>query len=146
MYKRLMILAVVMGLVLAAGAALAQEKEPYFITIKEVGQAVGMGPIWGQGVITYGDKTHLFKIKGFEKFAVGREKTSLKGDVYHLNQLSDLAGHYAKANPAGLTFIKGKTGLVVQNEKGVVLNLKGHEVGLDLDLTTEGLNIKDVQP
>ncbi len=146
MYKRLLILAVVLGLVLTAGAALAQEHGPYFITIKEVGQAVGVGPIWGQGVITYGNKTHLFKVKGFEKIAVGREKVSVKGQVYHLKNLDDLAGHYDKANPAGLTFIKGKKGLVIQNDKGVVINLKGHEAGLALDLTTEGLNIKDVEP
>ena len=42
--------------------------------------------------------------------------------------------------------LKGKKGLVIQNDKGVVINLKGREIGLALDLTTEGLNIKDVEP
>ena len=84
MYKKLLALAAIMAFVLAAGAALAQEKEPYFITIEDVSQAIGVGPIWGQGVITYGDKTHLFKVKGFDKFEVGREKLSVDGDVYHL--------------------------------------------------------------
>jgi hypothetical protein len=144
MYKKLMAFALVIAFVLVAGAALAEEPV-YTISIMNVGQAVGIGPIWGQGVITYGGKTHLFKIKGFEKMALGRTKMDVNGEVYQLKQLSDLAGKYKKAEPAGMTFIKGKTDLVIQNEKGVVINLKGKEHGLQLDLTADGLNIKDIQ-
>jgi hypothetical protein len=145
MYKKLLALALALAFVLAAGVALAQEKEPYFITIDDVSQAIGIGPIWGQGIITYGNKTHLFKIKGFDKFSVGREKTSVKGEVYHLTKLDDLAGLYRKADPAGFTFIKNKKDLVIQNDKGVVIDLKGHEVGMKLDLVKDGLHIKDIQ-
>jgi hypothetical protein len=144
MRKKLLVLAMVLAFVLAAGAALADEPSAS-ISIIDVGQAIGMGPIWGQGVITYGNKTHLFKVKGFTTFAVGREKTDVNGDVYNLKQLSDLAGKYKKANPAGLTFIGGPTDLVLQNEKGVVINLKGKEHGLNLNLTDDGLNIKDIK-
>ena len=49
MYKKILALALAMAFVLAAGVALAQEKEPYFITIDNVSQAIGVGPIWGQG-------------------------------------------------------------------------------------------------
>ena len=145
MCKKLLVMALVMAFVLAAGAALAQEKEPYFITIDDVSQAIGVGPIWGQGVITYGDKTHLFKVKGFDKFEVGREKLAVKGDVYHLKKLDDLAGKYHKADPAGMTFIQGTKDLVIENDKGVVINLKGKEHGLALDLTRDNLTIKDIQ-
>jgi hypothetical protein len=144
MYKKLLVVALVVAFVLSAGAVLAQQPSAT-ISIIDVGQAIGVGPIWGQGVITYGGKTHLFKVKGFEKLAVGREKMDVNGDVYHLNQLSDLAGKYKKADPAGLTFIKVKRDLVIQNEKGVVINLKGKEHGLQLDLVKDGLTIKDIQ-
>ena len=87
----------------------------------------------------------LFKVKGFKKFALGREKLDVNGDVYNLKQLSDLAGKYKKAEPAGLTFIKGEKDLVIQNEKGVVINVKGKEYGLQLDLTKDGLTIKDIK-
>ena len=148
MYKKLMAFALVIAFVLVAGAALAQEKEkePYFLTIKDVALAIGVGPIWGQGVITYGDKTHLFKVKGFDKFAVGREKVDVKGDVYHLTKLDDLAGEYRKAEPGGLTFIKeAEKDLVVQNEKGVVINFHVKEHGLGLDLSKDALTIKNIQ-
>jgi hypothetical protein len=162
MYKKLLALAIVLALILAAGSALAQEapkqapqpptppvaktEEPCCtISIIDVSQAIGVGPIWGQGVITYGSKTHLFKVKGFEKFSVGREKTRVNGDVYHLKKLEDLAGKYRKADPAGITFIAKPKGLVIQNEKGVVIDLAGKEHGLNLDLTKDGMTIKNIQ-
>ena len=81
-------------------------------------------------------------MKGFDKFEVGRQKLAVKGDVYHLNKLEDLAGKYHKADPAGFTFIKGEKDLVLENEKGVVMNVKGKEHGLALDLTKDNLTIK----
>jgi len=144
MYKKVIALAFALAFVLAAGAALADEPSAT-ISIIDVGQAIGVGPIWGQGVITYGGKTHLFKVKGFEKLALGREKMDVNGDVYNLKQLSDLAGKYKKAEPAGLTFIKGNVDLAIRNDKGVVINFKGKEHGLQLDLTKDGLTIKDIQ-
>ena len=101
MYKKLLALALILAFALAAGAALADEPNAT-ISIIDIGQAIGVGPIWGQGVITYGDKTHLFKVKGFEKLALGREKMDVNGDVYHLNQLSDLAGNSKRPILAGL--------------------------------------------
>ena len=60
MRKKLLVLAVVLAFVLAAGAALGPEEPSATMSIKDVSQAIGVGPIWGQGVITYGAKTHLF--------------------------------------------------------------------------------------
>jgi hypothetical protein len=144
MTKKLLCVALVLAFVLTAGAALAEQPSAT-ISIIDVSQAIGIGPVWGQGVITYGGTTHLFKVKGFERLALGREKMDVNGDVYHLKNLGDLAGTYRKANPAGFTFIENKQDLVVQNEKGVVIDLKGAEHGLQLDLVTSGLKIKDIQ-
>jgi hypothetical protein len=160
MKKNLFCLALILAFVLTAGAALAQpqqapapsnppvaqtEKPVATISIINVAQAIGVGPVWGQGVITYGGKTHLFKVKGFEKFAVGRKKMRVNGNVYHLKQLSDLAGTYLKAEPSGVTFIEHPKGLVIQNDKGVVIDLQGKVHGLALDIVKEGLTIKDIK-
>jgi hypothetical protein len=162
MKKKLLCVAVVLAFVLTAGAALAQqapkqapglptppvaqtEQPVATISIINVAQAIGVGPIWGQGVITYKGKTHLFKLKGFEKFAVGRKKIRVNGDVYRLNNLSDLAGKYRKAEPAGFTFIAHPKGLVIENDKGVVIDLEGKVHGLSLDIGKEGLTIKDIK-
>jgi hypothetical protein len=160
MKKKLLCLAVILAFVLTAGAALAQpkqapvppnppvaqtEKPVATISIIDVAQAIGFGPIWGQGVITWKNKTHLFKVKGFEKFAVGREKVRVNGDVYHLKNLSDLAGTYRKAEPAGFTFIAHPKGLVIENDKGVVIDFEGKVHGLAMDIAKDGLHIKDIQ-
>jgi hypothetical protein len=175
MCKKLLVLALIMAFVLMAGSALAQQTQEHpkqapqavetpkqapqpptppvakteepccTITIRSVSQAIGVGRIWGQGLITYGGKTHQFKIQGFEKFAVGREKLAVNGDVYRLKQLSDLAGKYRKADPAGITFIAKPKGLVIQNDKGVVIDLAGKERGLQLEVGKDGVKIKDIK-
>lgn len=160
MKKKTLCVAVILAFVLTAGAALAQPKQApappnppvaqtenpvATISIIDVAQAIGLGPIWGQGVITWKNKTHLFKVKGFEKLAVGRKKMRVNGDVYRLNNLADLAGTYHKAEPAGFTFIAHPKGLVIQNEKGVVIDLEGKVHGLALDIGKEGLHIKDIK-
>jgi hypothetical protein len=114
MQRKLLVLVLVMAFILAAGAALAADQPSATISIIDVAQAIGVGPIWGQG-------------------------------VYHIKNLADLAGTYKKADPAGFTFIKNKKDLVIQNEKGVVIDLKGAEHGLKLDLVKDGLKIKDIQ-
>jgi hypothetical protein len=145
MYKKLFVLALVMAFVLAAGAALADEPSAT-VSMEVVSTSVGVGPTWGQGVLTYKGKTHLFKVKGFEVASVGREKLSVGGTVYHLNKLSDLNGKYHQAEASGLSFISEPIEMAVQNDKGVVINVKGKQKGLALDLTKGGLTITNVHP
>jgi hypothetical protein len=99
----------------------------------------------GQGVLTFGDKTHTFQIKGLKVLSVGIKKASANGEVYKLTNAADLAGTYKKASKGGLTLIKGKKGAVVENEKGVVINVLGTAKGLDVGLVKGGLTIKDVK-
>jgi hypothetical protein len=64
---------------------------------------------------------------------------------FNLKAVDDLEGKYQKADKAGITFIKkGDIGLVVKNDKGVVLNLKAVKKGLELDLVSEGLTVLKV--
>jgi hypothetical protein len=145
MYKKFFVLALVMAFILTAGAALADEPSAT-VSMEVVSTAVGVGPTWGQGVLTYQGKTHLFKVKGFEVATVGREKLSVEGTVYHLNKLSDLNGKYHKAEPAGLTFISEPIDMAVQNDKGVTINVKGKQKGISVDLIKQGLTITNVKP
>ena len=128
MRKKLLVLALVLAFVLAAGAALADEPSGT-ISMEVVSTTVGVGPSWGQAVLTFQGKTHLFKVRGFKMLSVGREKLSVNGDVYKLTNLSDLPGRYKKVETAGLTFIGRPSDLVLQNEKGVTIDVKGKEKG-----------------
>ena len=144
MYKKLFIATLVLAFVITASAALADEPSAT-VSMDITSAAVGLGASGGQGVITYQGKTYTFKVKGFDKLALGVQKISVNGDVYNLTKLSDLEGKYKKAEPASITFIKGKKDLVMQNGKGVTINLKGKEKGLSLNVVKEGLTIFKVK-
>jgi hypothetical protein len=141
MHKKLLVMALVLAMVFSAGAALADTPSGT-ISIELNSASALMGASWGQAVLTFQGKTHLFQVKGLKVLSVGLRKLSLNGDVYQLTKLLDLAGTYQKADPAGLTFIVGERGLVIRNDKGVTINIKGTAKGLNLDLVKEGLTIQ----
>ena len=141
MHKKLLVVALVLAFVLAAGAALADQPSGT-ISMEVVSTSVGVGPSWGQAVLTFQGKTHLFKVRGFKMLSVGRERMSVGGDVYKLTNVSDLNGTYKRVQTGGLTFIASPSDMVLQNEKGVTIDVKGKEKGLSLDITDQGLNIK----
>ena len=145
MHKKFLVVALVLGLVLTAGYVLADGPSGT-ISIELKSASAVLGASWGQGVLTFGPKTYAFKVKGLKVLAVGLSKASVNGDVYKLTNAADLAGTYKDASQAGLTFIKkGEKDIVVQNEKGVVINVKGTAKGLSLGLVEGGLTIEDVK-
>jgi hypothetical protein len=141
MYKKLLVVALVLAFAMTAGAALA-ETPSGTISIRLNSASAVMGASWGQAVLTFQGKTHLFRVRGLKVLSVGIRTLALNGDVYNLKNLTDLAGTYQKADPAGITFIVGDKGLVIQNNKGVTINIKGKEKGLNVDLVQEGLTIQ----
>ncbi len=142
MQKKLLAVALVLALVLTAGAALAADKPSGTISIELNSASALVGASWGQAVLTFEGKTHLFRVRGLKVMAVGISKLSVGGDVYNLKNLADMTGTFQKADPAGITFIVGERGLVVQNQKGVTVNFKGLRKGVQVDLVREGLNVE----
>ena len=108
--------------------------------------AAVLGTSWGRGVVTYGPKTYAFKVRGLNVLTAGIQDLEASGEVFNLKNIDDLQGKYQKADKAGITFIKKEDiGLVVKNDKGVVLNLKAVKKGLELDLVSEGLTVRKVK-
>ncbi len=145
MRKNLIILNVAMAVILlfTVSAVVAQPTEPYpigEITIEAKQVAAGIGWTWGGGTLKFKGKSYKFDIKGLNVAAVGISKISAKGDVYNLKDASDLAGTYLTAG-AGAAVIKGKAGLVMRNDKGVVINLLSDQTGVQLSLGSDGLKI-----
>ena len=79
-------------------------------------------------------------MKGLNAIAVGITAIEARGEVYNLQDLDDFAGKYVGTGE-GAALVKGSAGLVVKNFKGVVLNLKASQTGLELKLANEGLSI-----
>jgi hypothetical protein len=145
MYKKFMVVALVLAFALTAAPALADDPSGT-ISVKLTSASAVMGASWGQGVLTFGDRTYAFNVKGLKVLSVGIKKASVNGEVYNLKNAADLAGTYKKASQGGLTLIKGKKGpVVVENDKGVVINVLGSAKGMDVGLTKGGLTIKGVK-
>jgi hypothetical protein len=124
-------------------------KEPAYAKPYPMGQveitlttvAVGVGYEWGKGVLTYKGKQYTFKVKGLQLIGVGIKKATVKGDVYNLFDVGQFPGPYA-AVKAGAAVIKGKEGVIVQNQQGVRLRLVADQKGLSVNLGPEGFTIE----
>lgn len=94
----------------------------------------------GGGTLLFGDESYSFKTGGLKLGGIGIHKIHLVGDVYHLNDVKDFPGVYFVAE-AGVTVVKGKGGLSMKNDKGVVLKLRSSQEGIALNLGVEGFKI-----
>src|SRR5262245_6796068 len=108
------------------GSALAQaqKKSPDgTVKLTEGSVAAGIGWSWGNGVLTYKGKTYPFKVEGLTVGEVGVTKAEATGNVFTLKSVDDFSGIYRAASTGG-TAVKGGEASTLQNEKGVVIQLK----------------------
>jgi hypothetical protein len=146
MRKHRMLLSLVMaGILLFAVAAAKAAEEPLYpigeITIEAKQLAAGVGYSWGDGVMKFQGKEYPFTLQGLNVAAVGFAKINAVGDVYNLKTAADLAGKYVAVS-AGLSLARGVAGLSMRNDKGVVINLRSAQQGVQLNLGVDGFNIK----
>ncbi len=149
--RNTLVLTVVLVLLLASFSAKAREKSEEEglekkgspageVSIEVTRAAVGVGVTWGSGTLKFRGKAYKFKVSGLNLIGLGITSTTARGEVYNLSDLSDFPGKYFGVE-AGATLIKGSSGLVLKNTKGVVLNLKSKKEGVDLRIGDEGLSI-----
>jgi hypothetical protein len=108
------------------------------LKIVKAGFIVGGGG--GGGTLTYNGHTYPLKVGGIGIGTIGIAETRLYGTAYHLHSPLDIAGTYATAG-AGLAVGGGANVVTLQNEKGVVLQLTGTQVGFQATLGLGGLTI-----
>jgi hypothetical protein len=146
MHKHRILLSLVMAglLLFVVSAAKADEKPLYPIgevTIEAKQVAAGVGYSWGDGILKFEGKEYKFSVKGINVAAVGFSKIDAVGDVYNLKTASDIAGKYVAVS-AGLSLAKGAAGLSMRNNKGVVINLRSVQQGVQLNLGVDGFTIQ----
>ena len=64
----------------------------------------------------------------------------LVGRAYNMRRPSDIAGTYTAAG-AGVAVIRGPSVVRLRNANGVVLELRGRQVGLEFSLDVSGIVI-----
>ena len=146
MRKHRMLVSLVMaGILLFVVAAAKAEEAPLYpigeVTIEAKQLAAGVGYSWGDGVMKFQGKEYPFTVQGLNVAAVGFAKINAVGDVYNLKTAADLAGKYVAVS-AGLSLAKGVAGLSMRNDKGVVINLRSAQQGVQLNLGVDGFDLK----
>jgi hypothetical protein len=100
-----------------------------------------IGGSGGGGVLNFHGRSYALSTGGLDYGLVfGGSKTVLHGTVSNIYRPSDVAGVYAAAG-AGLAVGRGARAIVLTNQKGAVLNLSGHQVGLMANADLSGLAI-----
>jgi len=121
---------------LVGGLALAADidKPVCKVSLAEKQFGLVLGGSAGSGTLTFKGKKYPFKLKGLSAgLNVGISKMSAVGDVYALQNVSKFPGTYTKLE-ASVAVGGGVGGLRLQNENGVIMNLRSRTKGLDLNL------------
>jgi hypothetical protein len=128
------------GLCLLLGAASpsAAGTGSVSLNITKAGIFFGVGD--GHGVLRYRGHSYRFSINGVSAGTLGVAQASLQGTAYNLRRASDIVGSYSAAS-AGISFAGGEMSTKLQNANGVLLDLRGRQVGFDLTLGLSGMTI-----
>lgn len=132
--------AVILSSAFAISHAAEDRKPDATIDLSGGSVAVGVGVDWAKGTLHFKGRDIPVKVKGLSLVRVGASKMSATGQVYNLKELSKFAGNYS-AVAAGAALAGGGGVSAMQNEHGVVMQLRSSTVGADLDLGVKGLEV-----
>lgn len=102
------------------------------------GFIVGVGG--GHGVLTYHGRSYRLGIGGIGIGTIGVSGADLTGRALNLRSPGDIVGTYGAAG-AGGAFVAGASAVRLQNDRGVVLELSGVNVGFQLSAGLAGMTI-----
>jgi hypothetical protein len=103
------------------------------------GFIVGVGG--GHGVLHFRGHNYRFTVSGMSVgFTIGASTTNLVGHALNLQSPADIQGTYNVIG-AGGALAAGAGGVQLQNQRGVVLQLAGGKVGVELSAAVGGVTI-----
>ena len=108
------------------------------IQIVKAGFIVGVGG--GKGTLTFNGKSYPLSIGGVSVGTIGVATVNLEGTARNLRTAADIAGTYGAAS-ASVAIVGGAKVATLKNEKGVVLELHGVQLGLEASLSLSGMTI-----
>ncbi|WP_262298343.1 hypothetical protein [Microvirga sesbaniae] len=109
------------------------------VEIARAGFIVGVGG--GRGTLVFQGRRYPLSVGGLSVGAtIGATKAELVGRAYNLRRPSDIAGTYTAVG-GGVAAGGGASGVRLQNAKGVVLELRGRTIGLELNANVSGVQI-----
>jgi hypothetical protein len=127
---------------LASGSMLAPaEAATGQISLRIVSAGFIFGASGGSGVLTFQGKQYPLSIGGISAGAtIGASGTDLVGTASHLRTAADIGGVYSAVG-AGLAVAGGRSAAQLSNANGVVLRLRGRQIGFMFSLDLSGMVI-----
>jgi len=117
------------AVLLPATSSLAQA--PGYVQLKFVKAGLMVGAGGGRGVLTYRGRDYPFRVSGLSLgVTAGASVSRLEGRASGIRQVSDFAGTYSSVGGGG-AFVGGIGGVRLENEKGVVIALRGPRAGME---------------
>ena len=133
-------LALLIALAFAAPSAAQAPSATIAFKVFKVGFIVGAGG--GSGTLFYQGRRYALSVGGVSLGAtIGASSADLVGEVYNLTNPADIQGTYTAAS-AGAAIAGGAMTASLKNSRGVVLKVRGKQIGLELSLDLSGLTIK----
>lgn len=108
------------------------------INIVKVGFILGVGG--GSGTFTFNGNVYPITVGGVSIGTIGIADMQLRGTALNLQNVTDLAGTYTAAS-ASAAFVGGAKVAQLQNERGVIIQVSGVEIGLEASLNLGGMTI-----
>jgi hypothetical protein len=135
-------LAVALLALIAGGAASPARAESGAVRVvfTKGGFIIGVGG--GEGVLFFRGHRYPFTVSGMSVgFTIGASTTQMSGHALHLRTASDIQGSYSVIG-AGGALAAGAGGVSLRNNQtGVVLQLAGGKVGVELSAAVGGVTI-----
>ncbi len=133
---------IVSGAALATGALFKPaEAATGSIAIKIVSAGFIFGVSGGSGVLSFEGRQYPLSIGGISAGAtIGASGADLVGAAYHLHSPSDIEGIYSAVG-VGMAGAGGRSAAQLTNARGVVLQLRGRQIGLMFSLDLSGMQI-----
>jgi hypothetical protein len=104
------------------------------------GFIVGVGG--GEGVLVLRGRRYPFTVSGMSVgFTIGASTTRLTGRAFNVNGPASIEGSYAAVGASGAV-VAGAGGVQLQNANGVILQLAGPKVGVELSAALGGVTIR----
>jgi hypothetical protein len=138
---RTLVCRAVLGLVAMSSASTPSRAETGSVRVvfTKGGFIIGVGG--GHGVLTFRGHHYPFTVSGMSIGAtIGASTTQLAGRALNMHAPGDIAGSYS-AIGAGAAVAGGAGGVALQNARGVVLELHGVKVGVELSAAVGGVTI-----
>ncbi len=132
--------ALLLAAVMLSGATTASSAQTGIVHLRVVKAGFIIGGGGGSGTLTYHGSTYRLKVGGIGIGTIGIAEARLVGVAYHMHHVTDIVGTYGAVG-ASLAVVGGAKVARLQNDKGVILELRGQQVGIEATLGLGGMNI-----